>query len=99
MVSIPHKKQQCPIAKTARLLSDTWTMLIMRDIIAGPARFSELERSLTGISTRTLALKLKNLEHDSLIKKVPDGTYHATARGKALRTVENAMRRYGEKFL
>lgn len=89
----------CPVQKTAQLLSDTWTMLIIRDLLAGPKRFCELERSLEGISTRTLTLKLKKLEEDKLIKKIADGSYAATEQGKGLRVVESAMRRYGEKYL
>ncbi len=89
----------CPVQKTATLLSDTWTMLIIRDLLAGPRRFCDLERSLEGISTRTLTLKLKTLESERLVRKLHSGAYSATARGKGLRVVESAMRRYGEKYL
>jgi len=89
----------CPITKTAQLLSDPWTMLIMRDCIGGPCRFCELERSLKGISTRTLTLKLKKLEQEKMIKKLTDGSYKATEKGLGLRTIESAMRKYGEKYL
>lgn len=89
----------CPIQKTAVLLSDTWTMLIIRDLLEGPRRFCELERSLEGISTRTLTLKLKKLEEEKLVKKLKNGSYGATPCGKGLRMVESAMRRYGEKYL
>lgn len=89
----------CPVQKTATLLSDTWTMLIIRDLLECPARFCDLERSLKGISTRTLTLKLKKLESEGLVRKRADGSYAVTPRGKGLRTVEAAMRRYGEKYL
>lgn len=89
----------CPVQKTATLLSDTWTMLIMRDVLKGPARFCELERSLVGISTRTLALKLKKLEDDKMLRKTAQGHYAATEKGKGLLGVERAMRRYGERYL
>ncbi len=89
----------CPVQKTATLLSDTWTMLIVRDLLTGPRRFCELERSLEGISTRTLTLKLKTLKKERLVTKNKDGSYSATPRGKGLRIVESAMRRYGEKYL
>ena len=74
-------------------------MLIIRDLLEGPRRFCELERSLLGISTRTLTIKLKTLESEKLVRKLASGAYAATTRGKGLRTVESAMRRYGEKFL
>jgi DNA-binding HxlR family transcriptional regulator len=89
----------CPVQKTAQLLSDTWTMLIVRDLLSGPKRFCELERSLEGISTRTLTLKLRKLEDEGLVKKDNEGAYAATSRGKGLKVVESAMRRYGEKYL
>jgi DNA-binding HxlR family transcriptional regulator len=89
----------CPVQKTATLLSDTWTMLIIRDLLEGPRRFCDLERSLEGISTRTLTLKLKKLESEKLVRKLASGSYAATPRGKGLRAVELAMRRYGERYL
>lgn len=93
-------EKTCPVHKTARLLSDPWTMLIMRDLLEGPRHFCELERSLEGISTRTLTLKLKKLESERMIlKSKTDGAYLATKKGKGLRAIETAMRRYGERFL
>lgn len=89
----------CPVQKTAILLSDTWTMLIIRDLLEGQQRFCDLERSLEGISTRTLTNKLKKLEEEKLVRKTKSGCYEATAKGKGLRAVEAAMRRYGEKYL
>ncbi|MBC7836953.1 helix-turn-helix transcriptional regulator [Acetobacteraceae bacterium] len=93
------KTAPCPVQQTATLLSDTWTMLLVRDMLEGPKRFCELERSLSGISTRTLTLKLKNLESEHLIKKRKDGSYSVTEKGRGLKMVESAMRRYGEKYL
>jgi DNA-binding HxlR family transcriptional regulator len=89
----------CPVTKTAELLSDTWTILIIHALLQDSKRFCEIERELVGISTRTLTLKLKKLEAEGMIHKSPDGTYQATAKGKGLKTVERAMKTYGEKFL
>lgn len=101
--SMKPAEADCPTQKTAALLSDTWTMLIIRDLLAGPKRFCELERSLEGISTRTLTNKLKKLTSNDLIAKKRDRegiqTYAATPRGRGLRIVEQAMRRYGERYL
>ena len=92
-------KDACPVTKTAALLSDVHTMLITREILTGPKRFCELERSITGISTRTLAAKLKKMEHEQILKKTKDGAYAATKKGEALKMVERAMRKYGEMYL
>ncbi len=89
----------CWVEKTAHILSDPWTMLIMRDVLLGTKRFCELERSLEGISTRTLTSKLKKLEEEAMILKTAEGGYQATKKGKGLRAVETAMRKYGEKYL
>lgn len=89
----------CPITKVAKLLSDTWTMLIMHALLTGPKRFCDLERDLSGISTRTLTLKLKKLSGEGLVEKLPSGSYAATERGRGLRLIENAMKRYEQKYL
>lgn len=89
----------CPVQKTAHLLSDMWTMLIFRQLLATGAGFCELERSLEGISPRTLTLKLKKLEAEKLIKKTKNSTYELTKKGNGLEIVIDAMRNYGNKYL
>ena len=92
-----NKKEHndCPIAKVATLLSDPWTMLIIRDLLKGPMRFSDLERSLVGISTRTLTSKIKNLEEEGVIKK-EDNQYSITKKGSKLERIIDAMSDYGK---
>jgi DNA-binding HxlR family transcriptional regulator len=74
-------------------------MLIAHSLLERPKGFCDLERDLDGISTRTLTLKLKNLESERIIKKSKEGCYELTEKGKGLRMVESAMKRYGEKYL
>jgi DNA-binding HxlR family transcriptional regulator len=95
----PDLKSCNAMERAALLLSDTWTMLIMHNLQAGPKGFCDLERDLAGISTRTLTNKLKKLEEEKMVKKNKDGQYQATEKGKGLRAVETAMRKYGEKYL
>ena len=52
----------CPVARTADLIGNKWTPLILRDLATGEMRFSQLERSLAGISPKTLSERLKKLE-------------------------------------
>ena len=95
-----NKSESCPIAKVANLLSDSWTILIIRDLLNSPARFCELERSLTGVSSRTLTLKLKKLVSKKIISN--DQTTHLysiTKQGENLGKVIDAMHGYGEKWL
>jgi DNA-binding HxlR family transcriptional regulator len=88
----------CPTAKVASLLSDQWTMLIIRDLLRAPMRFSELLASLHGVSTRTLVLKLKRLEDMDIITK-QDPWYTMTPSGKKIKPILDEMEKYGKKFL
>jgi DNA-binding HxlR family transcriptional regulator len=84
----------CPIARVAKLLSDPWTMLIIRDLLKKSLRFSDLMHSLDGISSRTLTLKLNKLiEEEIVVKK--DFQYSITKQGKKLESVLKAMSKYG----
>ena len=95
-----HSSNVCPIAKVADLLSDSWTMLIIRDLLTSPARFCELERSLSGVSSRTLTLKLKKLVSEQIISKDDVTHYYSiTKQGKNLGKVIDAMHSYGKKWL
>jgi DNA-binding HxlR family transcriptional regulator len=89
---------RCPITEVAKLLSDTWTMLIIHSLMDGPKRFCELESNLDHISTRTLTNKLKQLTERGLIKKDGGGEYMATEKGKGIRIIERAMVKYDERF-
>lgn len=93
-----HDAENCPIAQVALLLSDAWTMLIIRDLIKGKLRYSELATSLTGISSRTLSLKLKRLEEMGIISK-EDPFYLITKKGKKIDPILKEMSAYGKKYL
>lgn len=93
------EKPDCPITATAELLSDTWTMLIMRALTEGPKRFSNLKDWLGKISTRTLTLKLKRLQDEGLVTKSTDGLYVATKKGLGLKIIEKAMIKYSQLYL
>lgn len=90
----------CPIARVAKLLSDSWTLLIVRDLLSGPKRFNELTESLSGVSTRTLSVKLKRLVDMKIIEKLPgyDG-YKITKKGSGLGKIMDDMAEYGMKNL
>lgn len=88
---------QCPVQKLAIILSDPWTILIIRDLISSPKRFSDLEKSLTGISTRTLTLKLNKLITEAIIEH-KDHLYTTTKKGKKLGTIVKHMAKVGLDF-
>ncbi len=92
-------KHVCPIREVAELLSDTWTMLIMRALTESPKRFCELEAWLGNISTRTLTLRLQALTEKGLIEKRDTSYYAPTEKGKGLKIIEKAMVKYSEQYL
>ncbi len=88
----------CPVAAVAAILSDAWTMLIIRDLLRGGQRFGTLSESLEGISTRTLTLKLKHLSAVGIVTK-KDLLYVLTPQGRKLGRIIHAMAAYGEQYL
>src|SRR5205814_4782006 len=56
----------CPVARTAKIISGKWTLLIIRDLASGVKRFNQLERSLNGISPKTLSERLRHLEEERI---------------------------------
>jgi DNA-binding HxlR family transcriptional regulator len=88
----------CPVCKTADLVCGKWTLLLVRELAEGVSRFSELERSLTGISPRTLSLRLRALEEEGVVERV-DHDYALTEKGRALLPIIEGMRAYGEAWL
>ncbi|HEX6509199.1 MAG TPA: helix-turn-helix domain-containing protein [Chloroflexota bacterium] len=95
----------CPIANAARLLGDRWTLVILRDLADGSQRFSELEDASGGISPRTLADRLRQMESDGLIQREsfreipPRVQYTLTDKGTAALPVIEALRTFGDMWL
>ena len=61
----------CPVCATADIICGKWTILVIRDLAEGRSRFCELERSLAGISPRTLSLRLRALEEQGMSSATP----------------------------
>jgi DNA-binding HxlR family transcriptional regulator len=82
-----------------------WTLLVIRDLAEGSSRFCELERSLEGISPRTLSLRLRALEEEGIVERhtfpevPPRVEYALTEKGRALVPLVEDMRRYGTRWL
>jgi DNA-binding HxlR family transcriptional regulator len=106
LLSSPKKleaKEGC-IATAMAIIGAKWTALILRDLHSGPKRFGELERSLHGISPRTLSQRLDDLEHCDIVSKqsfneVPPRTeYTLTQKGRDLVPVLQQMAAWGDKY-
>jgi DNA-binding HxlR family transcriptional regulator len=97
--------QFCPIARACELLASRWTLLIARDLFAGPLRFSDLQRALPGISTSVLSERLAFLERHGLVtrRELPppaaSTVYELTDAGRALRPVLTELLRFGVRFM
>ncbi len=95
----------CPVCRTANVVCGKWTLLIIRDLAAGRARFCELERSLRGISPRTLSIRLRALEEEGVVHRQtfpevpPRVEYALTEKGRALVPIIDSMREYGSRWL
>ncbi len=97
--------ESCPVCKTADIVCGKWTLLLVRELAEGCSRFCELERSLTGISPRTLSLRLRGLEEEGIVERhtfpevPPRVEYALTAKGEALLPIIDGMRTYGQQWL
>jgi DNA-binding HxlR family transcriptional regulator len=95
----------CPVCKTAEIVCGKWTLLVIRDLAEGRSRFCELERSLQGISPRTLSLRLRALEEEGIVERQtypevpPRVEYVLTDKGRALVPLIEDMRAYGREWL
>jgi DNA-binding HxlR family transcriptional regulator len=95
----------CPVCRTAEIISGKWTLLVIRDLADGSKRFCELERSLEGISPRTLSLRLRALEDHGIVVRntypevPPRVEYALTDKGRALVPLIEDMRSYGRRWL
>jgi DNA-binding HxlR family transcriptional regulator len=95
----------CPVCRTAEIVCGKWTLLVIRDLAEGRSRFCELERSLEGISPRTLSLRLRALEEEGIVERQtfpevpPRVEYALTDKGRALAPLIEDMRVYGREWL
>jgi DNA-binding HxlR family transcriptional regulator len=95
----------CPVCQTADIVCGKWTLLLVRELAEGCSRFCELERGLTGISPRTLSLRLRGLEEEGIVERhtypevPPRVEYALTDKGRALLPIIDGMRVYGERWL
>lgn len=94
---------ECPVATTVQLVGSKWKLLIIRNLMARPWRFNELQRSL-GATQKSLTDALRSLEEDGLVaRKVypeipPKVEYSMTELGKSLWPTIEAMKKFGEYY-
>jgi DNA-binding HxlR family transcriptional regulator len=95
------RRSSCPVACALDIVGDRWTLLVIRDLIAGKTRYGDFLASAEKIPTNILAERLRRLEREGLIARVPYSTrpprmeYHLTSEGRELGGAVDALARWG----
>jgi DNA-binding HxlR family transcriptional regulator len=98
-------EQYCPIAGALDVLGERWTLLILRELLLGPQRFTDLRRRLPGLAPNLLADRLRSLEDEGLVRQeelpppAARTVYVATDEARAVAPVLRALARFGMRHL
>jgi DNA-binding HxlR family transcriptional regulator len=95
--------QFCPIAKAAEIFCERWTALILRDLVAGATRFSQLRRGIPLASPTLLSRRLKELEAEGIVERRRSDsgrswTYHLTAAGREFAPILEGLGVWGQRW-
>ena len=99
-----NKLPACPVEITMGLIGDKWKILIVRDLLTGTKRFSELKKSVTGITQKVLTSNLRQMENSGLVKRKvyaevpPRVEYSLTDTGFSLKPILDSMVEWGNKY-
>ena len=94
----------CPVATTVSLIGSKWKLLIIRNLLARPWRFNELQRSLEGISQKVLTESLRSMEADGIVVRTsyaevpPRVEYSLSELGESMRPIIDAMESWGTDY-
>lgn len=94
----------CPVATTVQLIGSKWKLLIMRNLLARPWRFNELQKDLEGISQKVLTDSLRSMESDGIITRTvypevpPRVEYALSELGESMRPIIDAMEQWGISY-
>lgn len=94
----------CPVATTVQLIGNKWKLLIIRNLLARPWRFNELQKDLDGISHKVLTDNLRSLESDGIITRTvypevpPRVEYSLSDLGESMRPILDAMANWGNNY-
>ena len=94
-------EQVCPMATALDFIGDRWTILILRELLGGPARFQDLKHGLPGIAPNLLTQRLRRLETDGIIRRVGASgasVYALTEAGADIRTAIEELGMWGAKM-
>jgi DNA-binding HxlR family transcriptional regulator len=95
----------CPVATCVNLIGNKWKLLILRNLMVGPARFMELKNGIIGISQKVLTENLRSMEDDGIVIRTvisevpPKVEYHLSPLGESLRPIIKDMEKWGQDYL
>jgi DNA-binding HxlR family transcriptional regulator len=104
VLSRSYEGQECSIARALEVVGERWTLLIVRDVLAGLCRFDQLQASL-GIARNVLAGRLSRLVEEGILERVPYSKrpprheYRLTEKGRELEPALTALRRWGDQLV
>ncbi len=99
----PERTVRCPVASALDIVGDRWTLLIVRDLLRGQTRFTQLRRSVEGVTTSLLSDRLKLLEREGIIERrfysdhPPRAEYVLTKKGHGLGVIVGALSVWGQE--
>ena len=91
--------QYCALARGLDVIGDRWTLLIVRELLAGPCRYSDLLEGLPGIATNLLADRLRGLEERGVVARDTQARYRLTAWGQELGEPVHAIARWAARLM
>lgn len=100
-----YDDQYCPVAHSLGLVGERWSLLVVRELMQGPRRYTDLVDGLPGIGTNILASRLKDLEAGGVVQKTKlpppaaSTVYELTPCGQDLRPVLHELARWGARTL
>src|SRR3954454_15026950 len=104
-MTIGSYKQFCPVAMAAEILCTRWTVVLLRELIAGSSRFNDLRRGVPRMSPALLSQRLKELEGAGIVARLPSATepgvfeYQLSAAGRELRPLVEAFGIWGQRWV
>lgn len=95
---------ECPVATTVQLIGNKWKLLIIRNLLKAPQRFTELKNGVPSISKKVLSENLRAMEEDGIITRTvypevpPRVEYALSPLGESMRPILDAMAQWGTEY-
>lgn len=92
-------RQFCPVAMAAEILCTRWTIVLLRELVAGSTRFNDLRRGVPRMSPALLSQRLKDLETAGIVEREANGDYALTKAGRELEPIVEAFGIWGQRWI